>query len=359
MNRREFLKLSAFSKLSMLVPSYVGKIYAEEHPLHFTKDIANTRGLDFGTSFDVRAFPDVKYLDLIKRNCNCITVENSLKWRFLSKYPSSYDFNQVDRILAFMKDAGIRVRGHALMFAKENPQWLKLQNCESQRSTIISHINTLVGRYDSIKSWDVLNEVLDADGSNYWLVKDDVYDCFGDKYIRDILSGLRQVGFHGELVVNEWIGPYDDRYFSKRRTACLRYLEYIKTNELAVDTVGIQSHLNFDGRYFSPNEWESFVKEITQLGFDVRITELDMVYSGKSRDDNRVLSSAYSYLQTLFENANVRGLQVWGLMPQYSYAWLKEGDKRKVKYSTLYDQDGVVTRFGEVVHDALMIGTGN
>jgi endo-1,4-beta-xylanase len=131
-----------------------------------------------------------------------------------------------------------------------------------------------------------------------------------------------------ELVVNEWVGPYKNRYFRKRRYAMLKMLEALKDMEVPINIFGIQSHLNFAKKDYDRDDWKSFCTECKDLGYDLKITEIDLTMQGDERVSNNeqeVLIATSQYLEDTLALGNVKDIICWGLADPYAYAMKRIG----------------------------------
>lgn len=54
-----------------------------------------------------------------------VTPENQLKWEFVHPEQDVYNFQEADDIVAFAKANKQEVRGHALFWHSQNPEWLE------------------------------------------------------------------------------------------------------------------------------------------------------------------------------------------------------------------------------------------
>ncbi len=75
-----------------------------------------------------------------------------------------FDFSLADRIVDFASAHGMKVRGHTLVWHRQNPPWLAEGHYTPEQLAQIleQHIKTVVGHYrGKVFAWDVINEAFD------------------------------------------------------------------------------------------------------------------------------------------------------------------------------------------------------
>lgn len=287
------------------------------------KDLAVKKNIRFGTAVGFEIFRNQKFQRHLLNQCNIITPENALKWRALVKANKLYDFGSADRLYKFAQKHDLQLRGHALIFEKSMQNWVRACHECDLEYVIESHIRTLIARYPEIISWDLFNEITSPDGADGWLTKDSIYKKLGINYVKHFTQLVHSIIPTSELVINEWIGPYNDRYSEKRRASVLRMLEYLKNNEVPVNSLGVQSHLNFHQKDYNQGDWLFFCKECKDLGFELKITELDLSQGKSGRvkyAKKEVAQNTQRYLEDTLSFANTKDIICWGLIESYAYS---------------------------------------
>ncbi|MDO6712209.1 endo-1,4-beta-xylanase [Aliiglaciecola sp. 2_MG-2023] len=313
MNRRDMLKFVAGVAISP---------YLQSLKLASLKSVAGKKGINFGTAVGPDIYRNAKYNEFVLHHCSILTPENQLKWRAVVSGKGDYHFHDADRLYGFCNDNKLAMRGHALIFEKSMRDWILASNRPLQNE-INQFIRTIVGRYPNILSWDLFNEITDPDGYNGWLRNDSIYQKIGHGYVKNCAQLMHNISPNSEVVVNEWFGPYKNRYFRKRRHAVLKMLEYLRNNDIQVTTLGVQSHLKFAKEEYDQKEWLSFCKECKDLGFDLKISEIDISH-GQNAEANRTINQiSYdirTYLEDTLSFANVKDVISWGLIDSYAYS---------------------------------------
>ncbi|GAB5379936.1 MAG: endo-1,4-beta-xylanase [Aliiglaciecola sp.] len=286
------------------------------------KALAGKKGISFGSSVGNELYRNAKFRRFVLHHCKVLTPENQLKWKAIVQGNQSYNFRAADRLYDFCQFNHLEMRGHALIFEKSMTNWIASCGCDVEKQ-IHKHIKTLVARYENVKSWDLFNEISQDDGVGGWLRKDALSQRMGINYVKDFTEMANRIGAGKEWVVNEWVGPYKDRFFRKKRKAVLNMLEHIREKDIAIPTLGIQSHLKFSQEDYDQKDWLAFCKNCKDLGFQVKITELDVSHGAKKQlnnDASYVAKNLQRYLEDTLSFANVNSLVCWGLVDAYSYS---------------------------------------
>jgi len=111
--------------------------------------------------------PDACDTHLLAQEFTSVTLENDLKWGFLSKDRASvteYDFSAADKMIAIVEAAQARVRGHVLIWdtrPQSMPSGLAaaVTSPETARAVMKNHIDTMGAHFgDRVHTFDVVNE---------------------------------------------------------------------------------------------------------------------------------------------------------------------------------------------------------
>jgi endo-1,4-beta-xylanase len=115
---------------------------------------------------------------------------------------------------------------------------------------------------------------------------------------------------------------------AKHRAAVLRLLEGMRKRGVPVDALGIQAHLG-GGDPAIPMvlrqeaDWRRFVDEVTAMGYDLVITELDVHENSLpgevTQRDREVAAYAGTYLDFMLSYRQLSDVLVWGLSDHYSW----------------------------------------
>ena len=216
---------------------------------------------------------DPHVADLVPRHFNSLTAENELKWERVHPEPDRYDFGPADRAVAFGETHGLAVIGHVLLWHQQTPEWVfagedgKPLDRETALGRLRTHIQKVAGRYRGrIKGWDVVNEAVNDDGTlrqTPWL------EAIGEDYIARAFEFAREADPESELYYTDY-----NVWKSEKRAAILKLVTQLRGDGLRVDGVGAQGHWLLGDPSLA--EIEAMITDVTEAGFKVPITELDV-----------------------------------------------------------------------------------
>lgn len=315
LSRQQFLGLSAAATAAAALPL--------DDSL---RGVAARHGFMFGAAVRSGALiADPRYRALVLRECGLATPEGELKWNAVDA-DRGYDFHRAEAIQTMLAPSGVRLRGHTLVWHNALPRWaeLALATSETGRQTLADHIQAVMAAWRGrIDSWDVVNEALDpgeADGMR----RSPAFRGVGPDYIELAFRTARAAAPMAELVYNDYgLEGTDTRSDAKRR-ALLRLIEQLKMRDTPVDAVGLQAHLSLE-QAFDQRSYAAFVRELSGLGVDIHVTELDVAdhsTEAVSVRDRRIADRTERFLDAVLDTPRARSIVTWGLTDLYS--WLND-----------------------------------
>jgi endo-1,4-beta-xylanase len=292
--------------------------------------IAQSGGRYFGAAVRMdQLAADRKLRELVIRDCSYLVPEIHLYWICLEWSKGHYNFNPVDELLYFADKHEKTVRGHTLIWEQGTPEWAKVEIRENKNWDLIdNHFSKILGRYqDQITEWIVVNEPIDTVGGDENGLRNNTFRrAFGEDYIEHALISARNHAPKARLFLNEYGFDYENPTDEARRQAFLALVRRLKDNDVPLDGVGLQAHLDLSKGKLADKELRSFVRGLAQTGVDVTISELDV--KEKDHDapldkrDKRVADEAQHFLDIVLAESSVRGVVTWGLSDRHS--WLTE-----------------------------------
>ena len=146
-----------------------------------------------------------------------------------------------DAIVDFAEEHGQAVRGHALLWHNQNPDWLEQADlgADELRELLRDHIATVVGRYAGrIHQWDVANEIFDDRGElrlddNLWLRE------LGPDVVADAFRWAHEADPGAELFLND----YNVESINVKSSAYLDLIRGLLADGVPVHGFGVQGHL--------------------------------------------------------------------------------------------------------------------
>jgi endo-1,4-beta-xylanase len=339
-SRREFVGGLLAGAVSCSLPL---RAYASE--ALSIKALAAGKGILFGSSVGAGAagtltgsFADPRYLDILKTECSVLVPENELKSYVIANQRGKYNFEPGDRIAGFARSNGIKLRGHNLLWNRTEftPQWLRdslatLSAPEVERY-LREYVRQVCTHYgDQVISWDVVNETIDPKTGE---VRETPFTrVLGFDALRITYEAAREHAPGTQLVYNDYMGW--EAGIETHRAGVLRLLERLRSSNVPVDALGIQSHLGNDGDIHSGQhkEWQAFVDQAVGMGYRLLITELDVNDKALPQDirarDAQAAAVVREYLDLMLSYRELDQVLCWGMVD--SYSWLQGYSPRSDK----------------------------
>jgi endo-1,4-beta-xylanase len=264
--------LTGFLEKSNPEISVSGNAFAKDHPVSRDSSLKEYFRNDFyiGTAVNATQIEekDLKAAALIPAQFNSITPENIMKCEVIHPAWNEYHFELADRYVAYGQKYKMFIVGHTLIWHSQLSAFVK--NIHSSDSLLLfmsDHINRVAGRYaGKVKSWDVVNEALNEDGS---LRKSVFLDKHGEDYIRKAFELAAKAAPDAELYYNDY-----NIEQPKKRAGVIAMVKKLKASGTRIDGIGIQGHWSIKG--LALEDIENSIIEFAALGLKVSFTELDL-----------------------------------------------------------------------------------
>jgi endo-1,4-beta-xylanase len=281
----------------------------------------------------------------------------------------SFDFTLANRIVDFAVQNKMKVRGHTLVWHRQNPKWLTEGRYTSGELAQIleQHIKRVVGHYrGKVFAWDVVNEAFDElqPGqlrSTIWLDQPGIglvatgyeprasskrvrseLEAQSSKlrysyYIESCFRWAREADPQALLFYNEaeaeTLGPKSDAIYAM--------VQDFRQRGVPIDGVGFQMHianLHPDIASISAN-----FGRFTALGVQVQITEMDVslpVDASGSASPEDLERQADIYRQiaaACLSHPGCTAIQTWGFTDKYS--WIGSHSKKTRGAALPFDRE--------------------
>jgi endo-1,4-beta-xylanase len=320
-----------------------------------------------GAAVEPNQLLDAKDSQMLKRHFNSIVAENVMKPSSLQPVEGQFNWEPADKLVKFAKENGMDMRGHTLVWHSQVPDWFfkdangksmvvwqngkqvvaDPSNLEANKKLLLSrletHVKTVVSRYkDDIKSWDVVNEVIDEWGGHpEGLRQSPWFLITGTDYIKVAFETARQYAApDAKLYINDY-----NTEVTPKRTHFYNLVKSLKEQGVPIDGVGHQSHIQIG--WPSEKEIEDTINMFADLGLDNQITELDVSMYGwpvrayptyDSIPAQKFIDQAdrYDRLFKLYEKLGdkISNVTFWGIADNHT--WLND------RADVYYDADGNV-----------------
>jgi endo-1,4-beta-xylanase len=279
------------------------------------RELATRRGIYLGTAIEDFLLDGASpYRSVVAGQFNSVTTENALKWENTEFVQGVFTWERADRIVNFARTHGQRVRGHPLLWHRQNPDWLTEgdQSAARIRLAARNRVAGTVGRYaGKIACWDVINEPLESDGSyreSLW------YKALGPGYIAEALHTARQADSAAKLYIND----YETEGICPKSDALYTMAKQLLQDGVPLDGVGFQAHLTL-GRI--PSDLGANLQRFANLGLDIAITELD-IRINLPADELLLAQQAEEYasvVRTCLQISQCQELTLWGFVDALSW----------------------------------------
>ena len=305
---------------------------------------AGHSGILIGAAARLAQLSEPTYASTLSQEFNLLEPEDALKWEVLRPGPRSFDFSQADGLVDFALRHNMKIRGHTLVWHRQNPFWLETGGVTSaQLSQLLeTHIKTVVGHYrGKIFAWDVLNEALDERGklrSTLWRDQPGIgFAQQGAAYIARCFRWAHEADPEALLFYNE--AEADE--VNAKSDALYAMVKDLLRQGVPIHGIGLQMHIGDvhpDFASISEN-----IRRFTALGLQVHITELDIslpVDAGgtASPDDLRRQADLYREIgRVCRSHAGCTAIQTWGFTDKYS--WIGSHSRHARGAALLFDRN--------------------
>ena len=295
---------------------------------------AAQHNLLYGCAVNVpRLTSDPAYAALVVAQSSILVAENAMKWGPLRPTPTSFNFDQADALIAFAEENHIKLRGHNLVWHMQLPAWFAgYANAANADQLLLNHIEQVAGRYAGrMHSWDVVNEAVQVtDGRPDGLRATPWLQLLGAGYIETAFRAARRADPQALLTYNDYGIEGEDPASQRKRDAVLLLLRRLKTRDVPLDAMGIQSHISAGPRHVYGAGLLRFLADVRQLGLEVFLTELDVNDRDLPADvatrDEAVAATYQRYLDLVLAEPAVRAVLTWGITDRYT--WLNGENAR-------------------------------
>jgi endo-1,4-beta-xylanase len=293
--------------------------------------------------------------EVLKRHYNSIVAENVMKPINIQPEEGKFNFAEADKIVQFAKENGMDIRFHNLVWHSQVPEWFFLdeegnnmvdeqdpKQREKNKKLLLkrleTHIKTIVKRYkNDIKSWDVVNEVIDDSPQNEKGLRESAwYQITGDEYIKVAFeTAKRYAAKDAKLYINDY-----NTEVTPKRTHLYNLVKEMLEQGVPIDGVGHQAHIQIG--WPSNQEIEDSINMFAELGLDNQITELDVslygwppkpafpTYADIPADRLDAQAERYNAIFEIYERLGdkISNVTFWGIADNHT--WL---DDRAMQYN--------------------------
>ncbi len=340
--------LSAAGTVSSALDLRLKAVLAGEGTL---RDLAAQKGLIYGCATTPDHLQsDLNFAQLAAEQCGLLVPENSLNWRYVEPRQGAFDFHLGDWMVNFARDHGMKFGNGFLIYHVGLPQWFSNLSQESARKVLLNHITQTVSHYRGRAfSWTVINEAIAFREAGTDLKDTPILRLVGPDYIETSFRTAAAVDPGALLIFSDNHLEYDIPEDEHRRATLLKLLKRYIKNKVPIQALAIQSHLNTGGVPFNGGKLRDFLRNVSDLGLKIIVSELDVTEKGpETRLDDRdraVADEIGRYLEVVLQETSVIGVITWGLSARYSWlaSYAPRPDGQQVR-PLPYDSDLRPTR---------------
>jgi endo-1,4-beta-xylanase len=304
---------------------------------------ADSAGVLIGTAVRASQLSETAYASTLAREFNMVEAEDAMKWRTLRPNADTFDLRQGDELVRFAQGHQMKVRGHCLVWGRDNPEWLTQNQFTRRRlaQLLREHIERVMKHYENqVFAWDVVNEALDEKGNlrdSIWYNQPGIgLSSKGTAYIERIFRWARKADPQALLFYNEAEGEGMNR----KSDAIYAMVRDFKRRKVPIDGVGLQMHIpRLEANITAIAE---NISRLTALGVQVHITELDVSLplepdgSVRPADLARQAEVYRGIVRACLQNSGCTAIQTWGFTDKYS--WIGSHSRRTRGAALPFDQ---------------------
>ncbi|KAI0686162.1 glycoside hydrolase superfamily [Earliella scabrosa] len=223
----------------------------------------------FGTAADSNRFNNPTDSAVTIREFGGLTPENSMKWDATESTRNQFNFAGSDALVNYATQNGMLVRAHTLVWHSQLPGWVSQINDRATLTSVIqNHIKNLAGRYaGKVRSWDVVNEMFNEDGT----VRSSVFsNVLGTSFVQIAFEAARQADPNAILYIND----YNLDSVNAKLNGLVNLVNQVNSGTQLIDGIGTQMHLSQGG---AGGALSALQKLASAKVDEVAITELDIV----------------------------------------------------------------------------------
>ena len=301
-----------------------------EEPNESLKEVAQAHDIEVGVAVHPSRFDDPHLANTVSQEFSSVTPEVAMKFEVIHPCPpralidrtsphfnlkvalwvalkpfdrcdskgiNEWDWEPMDKIVAWAEVNGLTIYGHTMLWHMQNPAWIMKIDSPAEREWLLkTHIETIIYRYcnDPIVAYDIVNEGMAPDGNllplgPWYDIPDYVDHAF--RYARAALNRCHTDPASVKLFYNEWDFEYGrTRYYDmfvtqpgeyNKSEPVYNFLAELLSGDdpTPIDGLGMQTHLMMGGDKPYLHDTDEMVRIMTrfaELGLEIKITEVDM-----------------------------------------------------------------------------------
>ncbi|KAF7345823.1 Beta-xylanase [Mycena venus] len=264
----------------------------------------------FGSAADPGTIGVAIDVTILTSDYGAYTPENSMKWDATEPSRGSFTFTNADALVAFAQAHGRLVRGHTLVWHNQLPAWVSSITSASDLTAVIqNHVTTLVTRFKGkIYAWDVVNEVLNEDGT---LGSSVFSNLLGESFIDIAFKAARAADPAAKLYIND----FNLDAPGAKTNGMVALVNRLKSRGVPIDGIGSQTHISLG----HAGTIAANLQTLANTGLDVAITELDIASSTSTANEAQQSSDYETVAKACLAVSRCVGITTWGVSDKDSW----------------------------------------
>lgn len=336
--------VSRFALGAALLGASAWNAFAAEETL---RDLAKERGRYIGAILNSEWFRgdiEPEFEQIHKTQFNTVVAENEMKFDATEPSEGKFNYTYGDKMVQYAKENGMRVRGHALAWHSQVPNWVN--NYKGQKEKLLqvlkTHIDSVVGHWKGdVAEWDVVNEAVN-DGDHTWRDQGSVwFETIGEEFLDSAFVWAHAADPDAELCYNDYAIEWGLGQGSKAGFV-LEQVKRWKENGIPITCVGTQTHIEI-AHVTTPENVRAFAKALAEYGVTLNITELDIGFPNGSASSLGAADYAKQghlyrqFMDVFLEEPNMGEFVIWGLTDAHSWLDAQQGKTQGLLWDKQYN----------------------
>lgn len=231
-----------------------------------------------GTVMSLSTFGNAPAIAIVKKEFSSVTCENAMKIQATQPAATTFDFYQADSITNYCVRNGIRVHGHTLVWHQNLPAWLTTFQGDSAawENILKTRIKTMLTHYKGrVKSWDVVNEAFNDDGSlrAFASANNTKTSLWAQKLGKDYVARCFLYAHEADPEALLFYNDYGQEYSPAKINAILAMVKDFQKRGIPIHGLGLQFHTNLQR---SDADLRNAITQLASTGLLIHISELDI-----------------------------------------------------------------------------------
>ena len=333
-----------YSKI-MLGAALIGVVASSIFAQETLRSLAEERGRYIGAILNSEWFNnsiEPEFEEIHKAQFNAVVAENEMKFDATEPSMGKFSYSKGDRMVEYAKANKMRVRGHALAWHSQVPNWVNDHRDKQELLGILkNHIDSVVGHWKGqIAEWDVVNEAVN-DEDHTWRSRGSVwFETIGAEFLDSAFVWAHAADPDAELCYNDYSIEWGVGQGSKGGFV-VEQVKRWKANGIPITCVGTQTHIEI-AHETTPANVRALAKALAEYDVVLNITELDIGFpqgSAGSLGASDYAKQGHLYRQFMdvfLEEPNMGEFVIWGLTDAHSWLDGQQGRTQGLLYDKQY-----------------------